>query len=61
MDAREEANFIKKAEADLAGHRTFPNGRDYRCFIQHAITNEERDRYRANFDLAFPDAPGAGV
>ena len=58
---RAEAKFERKAEKMLSGHRVFPNGRDYRCFVQRHITRAERESYRRNFDSIFPDAPGAGI
>lgn len=61
MTAEQEAKVDRKIEDHFKGHRMFPNGRDYRCFIQHAITEEDRENYRTNFDLVFPHAPGAGI
>lgn len=61
MTEHEEREFETKAEKDLAGYRIFPNGRDYRSFKQRYITRKDRDNFRANFDLVFPNAPGAGL
>lgn len=60
MTPQEEARAERLIEKDLKHHRTFPNGRDYRCFVQRFITDDERDSYRSNFDKIFPNAPGAG-
>lgn len=61
MTPQQEAEFERKAEESFKSHRSFPNGRDYRCFTQHAITMKERELYRKNFDQVFPKAPGRGL
>ena len=60
MTPAQEVEFEAKAEKMLKGHRSSPDGRDYRAFYQSNITDEQRNNYRLNFDRIFPNAPGAG-
>lgn len=58
MDARQEAEFERKAEKMLKGHRLPPPGRDYRCFHERERSDTTED-FRQRFDNTFPDAPGS--
>ena len=57
MTPREEAVFEAKAEKMLAGHRMFPNGRDFRCFSERF--QQRSDEINEKFDDIFPGAPGS--
>ena len=63
MTKEEEAKFEAKAEKHFRmHHRNSPGGRrDYRAFKQRDITQQDRENFRKNYDIAFPDAPGAGI
>jgi hypothetical protein len=51
----EEAQFERKAEADLQGHRQAPDGRNVFAFRMRDLDNLN---YRERFSRTFPDAPG---
>ena len=58
--ARSEAEFERRADKMLAGHRQAPNGRNFMAFrMRDGMEPECTDNYRANFNSIFPDAPGA--
>ena len=57
----EEAAFDRKVEKHFQSHPELQSGRDYRMQTFNCITQEERNKYRKNFDAIFPDAPGAGL
>lgn len=61
MTLQEEAAFEAKADKHFRSQRELPNGRDFRWNTFRNITREDRDNYRRNFDLVFPNAPGAGL
>lgn len=60
MTPEAEAKFEAKAEKMLNGQREIPPGRDFMWDKYHMRSRKDRDNYRKNFDLAFPDSPGAG-
>ncbi len=55
MTAAQEADFDRRVEADLAGHRGLINGRDFRwnTFRYQKSTREIGER----FDKTFPNSP----
>ncbi len=55
MNATEEAEFERKAEKMLAGHRMAPNGRNMFAFRMRYLDNKG---YAENFENTFPEAPG---
>lgn len=57
MTPEQEAAFEKKAEKMLAGHRMFPNGRDFRCFSERF--QQRSEEINEKFDNTFPEAPGS--
>ena len=55
----EAAEFERRAEAMLAGHRQAPDGRNFMAFkMRDALQRERVEKYRKNFANTFPDAPG---
>ena len=60
MNRVEEAAFDRRVEEYFKGYQPPPDGRDYRCFRQVDIREDERVSYRENFDKIFPGAPGFG-
>ena len=59
MTPEQERKFEKKAERHFKSQRELPEGRDFRWNSQRDFEAEKK--YRENFDLAFPNAPGAGM
>lgn len=56
----EDRNFDRKMEAEFSGHRGLKSGRNFMWNVFRHRSQEDMDNYRDNFDLAFPNAPGAG-
>jgi len=56
---KSEAEFEAKAEKMLAGYRSFPNGRDYRCFRERDRMDVNNSEFNSNYDTIFPDSPGS--
>ena len=54
--AMSDAEFDRKAEKMLAGHRQAPNGRNVFAFKMRELDN---DAYRGRFDNIFKDALGS--
>ena len=50
-----EAEIDRRIEADLAGHRQPPNGRNLLAFRMSTLDNPS---YRKGFERTFPMAPG---
>jgi len=61
MHEHEEKISEAQMERHFKSHPELKPGRDYRMEIFHCITEDERDKYRKNFDDVFPNAPGAGI
>ena len=59
MDRLSEAQFERKAEAMLAGHRQAPPGRDYRAFAERYRTDVNNTEFDQRFDETFPAATGS--
>lgn len=57
----EDREFDRKAEAEFRSHRGLKDGRNFLWNVFRWQTKSSRDKYRENFDLAFPDSPGAGL
>lgn len=55
INKHNEVEIDRRIEADLAGHRQPPNGRNLLAFRMSTLDNPS---YRKGFELAFPDAPG---
>ncbi len=58
MLASEERAFEAKAERELSGYRSPPDGRDFRAFKERDRTDINNEEFDAKFDNTFPDAPG---
>jgi len=56
MDRTSEAQFERKAEKMLAGHRQAPNGRNVFAFKMRYLDDKT---YKEKFDDTFPGAPGS--
>ena len=54
--AMSDAEFDRKAEKMLAGHRQAPDGRNVFAFKMRDLDN---DGYKGRFDNTFQDAPGS--
>lgn len=51
----------RKIEAEFSGHRGLKDGRNFLWNVFRFQSKSSREKYRSNFDLAFPDSPGAGL
>lgn len=65
MTRHEEAIFERKAEKHFRSHQGTPKGYDSRVLCQNGHKNiaekrEHEARYSKNYDIIFPNAPGAG-
>ena len=52
MTRQEEADFIRKADAEFRAHRPLPFGRNFTCW-ETTYGNKERKAYRDNYDQTF--------
>lgn len=54
--------FERKSEKHFRSERELPPGRDFRWNKDTGSwAAEAEDKYRANFDNIFPNAPGVGI
>ena len=60
-NAAEHREFKKFERKYFESQRELPTKRDFRWQAFRWITRKDRDNYRKNFDLAFPNSPGAGL
>lgn len=60
MTPAQEAAFERKAEKHFKSHRPPPLGRNPIIWEQNHQPDADK-KFRKNFDLVFPDAPGAGI
>ena len=59
MHVWEEAEFERKAEKMLRGHRGSPLGRDFRAFRYRYDVSPRDPEFVRRYDQTFPDAPGS--
>ncbi len=66
LSKSEERRFDIQTEKHFRSQREVPPGRDYRWntyrFEDHGKKGDRpADKFKANFDSIFPNAPGAGI
>ena len=66
LTAAQEKQFDRQTEKHFSRQREIPPGRDYRWntirFEDYGVEGDRpKDKYKANFDSIFPNAPGAGI
>jgi hypothetical protein len=62
MDIAQDRKIDKMiADVGVNHHQDCPMGRNFMAFSMSTRGEQANERYRKNFDIIFPDSPGAGV
>ena len=62
MTKKEDAKIDKMiAEVGTVHHQDCPMGRNFMAFTISQRSKKDKENYRRNFDMVFPNAPGAGI